>query len=101
MGWKSGTGLGKYQQGLYRHCVRVSWNPSCIEMLSYELIVYMEEGRKGGRGKREEGEEERTGKTERWLKSGKEEEGDGGGRGGREVKRWMKRGEGGGKEKEK
>ena len=62
MGWKSGTGLGKYQQGLYGHCARVSWNPSCIEMLSYGLIVYMEEGRKRGGGGREEGEEERKGR---------------------------------------
>ena len=41
-----------YQQGLYKYCMRVLWSPSCVEMLSYGLIVYMEEGRKTRKGRK-------------------------------------------------
>ena len=60
MGWKSGTGLGKYQQGLYAlQGGGTALVQRCLGaiLISCGLIVYMVERRREGR---EGGREERS-----------------------------------------
>ena len=43
--------------------MRVLWSPSCVKMLSYGLIVYMEEGRKTRKGRKRGREGRRKGRS--------------------------------------